>query len=102
MWRRHRANREEEPGESEEIEVEVRGFRLQRLRRLFGRGSRPEISEEELDAPPIVLACTQCRFDYTVEKIDFGKGRVGAFWICACGSRYFPPGGEESFELVRP
>jgi len=61
-----------------------------------------EILEPDLDPPAIVVACSRCGFDYDVRKIDFGGGRVGAFWTCACGSQYIPPGGKESFSLVRP
>ncbi|HKZ98764.1 MAG TPA: hypothetical protein VJ326_04155 [Thermoplasmata archaeon] len=49
-----------------------------------------------------MIACRKCGFDYTITTIDFGPERKGAFWMCACGSRYFPPGGSDSFNLVRP
>lgn len=58
--------------------------------------------EPDPEPPAIIVACTRCGFDYDVRKIDFGAGRVGAFWTCACGSEYIPPGGKESFSLVRP
>lgn len=52
--------------------------------------------------PAIILACEKCGFDYSITRVDFGNGRIGAFWVCGCGSKYIPPGGEDSFNLVRP
>ena len=54
-------------------------------------------------APPsVVLACERCGFDYTVSRIDVGGGRKALLWTCSCGSRFIPPGGVPSFQLVRP
>ena len=78
-------------------------FRV-RLERILGLFRRPsvEILEPDLEPPAIVVACSRCGFNYDVRKIDFGGNRIGAFWTCACGSQYIPPGGKESFSLVRP
>ena len=51
--------------------------------------------------PSVVLACAKCDFDYTVTRIVVG-GRTAFVWTCECGSRFIPPGGPESFSLVRP
>ncbi len=66
------------------------------------RGPSAVLLEPEPEPPAVVVACNQCGFDYDVRKIDFGGGRIGAFWTCTCGSQYIPPGGKESFSLVRP
>lgn len=82
------------------------------LRRVFKRKvrTRPEdvvlrVARKESDppatAPLVVVACEHCGFDYQVTRIGFDDGTVGAIWACACGSRYIPPGGGESFSLVR-
>jgi hypothetical protein len=60
------------------------------------------VRRAKVDVPSIVVACRACGFDYEITKIDFGEGRIGAFWVCACGSRYIPPGGSRSFDLVKP
>jgi len=76
--------------------------RLGGLLRRFRHRTSVRVLEPDPEPPAIVVACTQCGFDYDVRTIDFGGGRVGAFWTCACGSQYIPPGGKESFSLVRP
>ncbi|TLZ57483.1 MAG: hypothetical protein E6K17_02730 [Methanobacteriota archaeon] len=53
-------------------------------------------------APPVVLACLACGFDYTVTTVDVDGCRLGAVWTCSCGIRYIPPGGETSHRVVRP
>lgn len=82
------------------------------LRRVFGRKgtkhpedvvvriARRDV-EEPVGAPLVVVACEKCGFDYHVSRIRFDDGTAGAIWSCACGSRYIPPGGGESFSLVR-
>ena len=52
-------------------------------------------------APSVILACTHCGFDYNVSRIEIA-GRTGFVWTCECGSQFIPPGGTESFHLVRP
>ena len=53
-------------------------------------------------APPsVILACERCGFDYTVRRIDVGQGETALVWMCNCGSRFIPPGGVPSFQLVR-
>jgi hypothetical protein len=53
------------------------------------------------EPPSVVLACAKCDFDYTVTRLVVG-GRTAFVWTCECGSRFIPPGGPESFSLVRP
>jgi hypothetical protein len=53
------------------------------------------------DPPSVVLACEKCDFDYTVTRLVVA-GRTAFVWTCECGSRFLPPGGSESFQLVRP
>ena len=54
-------------------------------------------------APPsVVLACERCGFDYTVTRIEVGAREKALLWTCSCGSRFIPPGGVPSFQLVRP
>jgi hypothetical protein len=53
-------------------------------------------------APPIILACRRCGFDYTVWTVDPDGSRMGVVWVCGCGINYIPPGGETSYLLVRP
>ncbi len=53
------------------------------------------------EPPSVVLACAKCDFDYTVTRLVVG-GRTAFVWTCECGTRFIPPGGPESFSLVRP
>src|SRR5437867_9848579 len=53
------------------------------------------------DPPVIVLSCERCGFDYTITRIEI-SGKPGVVWTCECGSEFIPPGGPESFDLVRP
>jgi len=50
----------------------------------------------------VVLACERCGFDYTVTRIEVGGGKEANIWSCDCGSRYIPPGGVPTSQLVRP
>lgn len=88
--------------EPEAEDVRVRKFGLRTLRRVFKRRARASTVEPDRTSPSVIVACEKCGFDYRIERIDFGQGRTGAFWMCACGSRYIPPGGAESFSLLRP
>jgi len=82
------------------------------IRRIVGRRKmvrrraviRRPVTEALADprGPLVVVACRQCGFDYEVTKIPFDDGSSGAIWSCECGSRYIPPGGGDSFNLVRP
>jgi len=83
--------------------VRVRRAWGARFRRVLKPRADVEIkAAEQAFTPTVILACEKCGFNYRIERIDFGQGRIGAFWMCACGSRYIPPGGEDSFNLVRP
>jgi hypothetical protein len=53
------------------------------------------------EAPVVVLSCERCAFDYTVTRIEIA-GKPGIVWTCDCGSQFLPPGGPESYNLVRP
>ena len=91
-----------EPKAEATAEVGARRFGLAGVRNLFRRREKPETLAHDDVGPAVILACEKCGFDYRVERIDFGQGKIGAFWMCACGSRYIPPGGEESYNLLRP
>jgi hypothetical protein len=82
-------------------QARVRRLGLPSLKGIFRRRTKPEPSSIP-SSPVVILACEKCGFNYRIERIDFGQGRIGAFWMCACGSRYIPPGGEESYHLLRP
>ena len=99
--RRFRAGEDTESEEFTGTPVGPPSPRFAWLRRWFRRQPVPQLLPPPGDSPLVVVACVECGFNYSVEKIDFGEGRIGAFWICGCGSRYIPPGGKDSFELVR-
>jgi hypothetical protein len=83
--------------------------RLTRLKDWFFRKPKPvpvihpqppEVRHQP-DPPAIVLSCERCGFDYSITRIEI-SGRPGVVWTCECGSEFIPPGGPESFDLVRP
>lgn len=61
---------------------------------------RPAVYLRQPLAPAVVLACANCGFDYTVKRIEV-SGKTALIWMCECGSEFIPPGGPESFDLVR-
>jgi len=61
----------------------------------------PPVVRHQPDPPAVVLSCERCGFDYTITKIEI-SGKPGVVWTCECGSEFIPPGGPESFNLVRP
>src|SRR5213592_1636538 len=61
----------------------------------------PTILRHQPDPPAVVLSCERCGFDYTITRVEI-SGRPGVVWTCECGSEFIPPGGPESFNLVRP
>jgi len=71
-------------------------------RAVVRRPARTETLGSASDAPPVVIACEQCGFEYSVTSIDGGRGHGGVLWECACGIRYIPPGGKDSYSLVKP
>ncbi|HYS99801.1 MAG TPA: hypothetical protein VEO20_03965 [Thermoplasmata archaeon] len=75
--------------------------RLERLRHRSHRKEAPAIVTRQAVAPSVVLACSSCGFDYTVTRLAI-SGKTGLVWTCECGSEFIPPGGSESFNLVRP
>ena len=54
------------------------------------------------DAPAIVVQCPTCGYDYRYTRLAFRDGSRAMLWMCACGATYFPPGGKDSAEWVRP
>jgi hypothetical protein len=52
--------------------------------------------------PAVVLACENCGFDYSVTRIETAGGESAIVWTCSCGSRFIPPGGVPTSQLVRP
>ncbi len=72
-----------------------------RFLRFLRRGSRLTLRADPI-APPILVACLECGFDYSVRTIKIGGNERGSVWVCECGSRYIPPGGEMSHRVVRP
>ena len=86
--------------------------RLARLKGWLFHRPRPEpptvhppapvpAAHHQPDPPVIVLSCERCGFDYTITRIEI-SGKPGVVWTCECGSEFIPPGGPESFDLVRP
>src|SRR5213596_924280 len=73
-----------------------------RLRTWFRRSPPPALLMRQPVAPSVVLACERCGFDYTVTRIEVGGGKEANIWSCDCGSRYIPPGGVPTSQLVRP
>lgn len=61
----------------------------------------PPVVRHQPDPPAVVLSCERCGFDYTITRIEI-SGKPGVVWTCECGSEFIPPGGPESFDLVRP
>jgi hypothetical protein len=78
------------------------GRRKKVRRRVAVRQRVIEAAADPRSLPLVVVACRQCGFNYEVTKIAFDDGSAGAIWSCECGSRYIPPGGGDSFNLVRP
>jgi len=72
-----------------------------RPRTMEAVSNRPVILRRPVDVPYVVLSCERCGFDYTVTRIEI-CGKPGIVWTCDCGSQFLPPGGPESFNLVRP
>ena len=82
--------------------------RLARLKEWFFHKPKPEvvlapppIVRHQPDPPAVVLSCERCGFDYTITRVEI-SGKPGVVWTCECGSEFIPPGGPESFNLVRP
>ena len=73
-----------------------------RIRTLLRRPDPPAFFLRQPVAPSVVLACEQCGFDYTVSRIEVGGGKAAVVWSCDCGSRFIPPGGVPTSQLVRP
>ena len=61
----------------------------------------PPVVRHQPDPPAVILSCERCGFDYTITRIEI-SGKPGVVWTCECGSEFIPPGGPESFNLVRP
>lgn len=61
----------------------------------------PPVVRHQPDSPAVVLSCERCGFDYSITRIEI-SGKPGVVWTCECGSEFIPPGGPESFNLVRP
>jgi hypothetical protein len=97
---RPNAHLEAEPGD--DLEAVDRPPLLKRLLGRFRKRRATKILHPMAIAPSVILACAKCGFDYSITTVDFGQARTGAFWVCACGSQYIPPGGPDSFNLVRP
>ena len=62
---------------------------------------QPPVIRHQPDPPAVVLSCERCGFDYSITRIEI-SGKPGIVWTCECGSEFIPPGGPESFDLVRP
>ena len=75
--------------------------RLAKVRAWIRRKETPVVVMRQPAAPSVVLACAKCGFDYTVTRLVIA-GKTGLVWTCECGSQFIPPGGSESFNLVRP
>lgn len=71
------------------------------MKEWFYRKPKPAIVSRQPAAPSIVVACEQCGFDYSIMRIEI-DGKTGFVWTCECGSEFLPPGGSESFNLLRP
>ena len=62
---------------------------------------QPPVVRHQPDPPAVILSCERCGFDYSITRIEI-SGKPGVVWTCECGSEFIPPGGPESFDLVRP
>lgn len=100
------------PPQASSLASSVRGQpsirRLARLKEWFFHRPKPAVVHppppvvrHQPDPPAVVLACERCGFDYTITRIEI-SGKPGVVWTCECGSEFIPPGGPESFNLVRP
>ena len=100
------------PPRASSLASSVRGApgirRLARLKEWFFHKPKPAVVNpappvvrHQPDPPAVVLACERCGFDYTITRIEI-SGKPGVVWTCECGSEFIPPGGPESFDLVRP
>lgn len=68
-----------------------------------GRPKEPvPILRMPAEPPSVVLACERCGFDYTVSRLEVGAEKKALLWTCDCGTRFIPPGGVPSFQLLRP
>jgi hypothetical protein len=74
---------------------------LTRLRNHFRR-PQPKVLFRLPAAPAVLLACENCGFDYSVTRIETDGGESAIVWTCNCGSRFIPPGGVPTSQLVRP
>jgi hypothetical protein len=82
--------------------------RLKGLKDWFFRKPKPAVVRpppptvrHQPDPPAVVLSCERCGFDYSITRIEI-SGKPGVVWTCECGSEFIPPGGPESYDLVRP
>lgn len=103
IWRRifggSRSSTPPEPAQPKPAEPESRPKAVKLVvRQPTGAALDPHPAE----VPSVILACEMCGFDYVVTKVSIGEGRDGVLWECSCGIRYLPPGGQESYGLVRP
>jgi hypothetical protein len=71
-----------------------------RWKAIFHPKRKPAVFLRQPIAPSVVLACANCGFDYSVKRTEVG-GKAALIWTCECGSEFMPPGGPESFNLVR-
>jgi hypothetical protein len=75
---------------------------VENLRKLFRRTKRPSLLLRLPATPAVVLACENCGFDYSITQIETEGGEKAIIWTCSCGSRFIPPGGVPTSQLVRP
>jgi hypothetical protein len=59
------------------------------------------IVERGPGAPPVILECEICGFNYRVTTITSGPMQGGLVWECRCGTRFLTPGGA-SLGFMRP
>jgi len=96
------------PSPASAVKNSLSVHRLARLKEWFFHKPKPAIVHppppvvrHQPDPPAVVLSCERCGFDYTITRIEI-SGQPGVVWTCECGSEFIPPGGPESFNLVRP
>jgi hypothetical protein len=75
---------------------------LARLRALFRRPARQASFQRQPVAPAVILACENCGFDYSVTRLELAAGETAIVWTCDCGSRFIPPGGAPTSQMIRP
>ena len=60
-----------------------------------------DVAHADVTGQVPVIACSRCGFDYGLRRIVYDGGKVGYLWLCDCGPRFIPQGGESAKLLVK-